>query len=166
MLDEQDRTVYENRLPNDLATIINVLCIYQAELSACVVESTYNWYWLVDRLMSAGFPVQLAHTSALPQYEGLKYSNDFLDARQLAHLVPLGILPHKFHNRGSPPLTVIYDLRGLIHVNAVCGLSASFCDLRNMSVIRAATAAQNRKAREVLTQARILLAQFVGVTCV
>jgi transposase len=43
VLDEQDRTVYEKRLPNDLETIIEVLCIYQAELAACVVESTYNW---------------------------------------------------------------------------------------------------------------------------
>ena len=31
--------------------------------------------------------------SALPQYAGLKYSNDFSDARQLAHLLRLGILP-------------------------------------------------------------------------
>jgi len=93
VLDESDRTIYEKRLPNDLATIIHVLCIYQAELAACVVESTYNWYWLVDGLMAAGFPVQLAHTSALPQYAGLKYTNDFSDARQLAHLLRLGILP-------------------------------------------------------------------------
>ena len=93
VIDEQDQTVYEKRLPNDLATITKVLCIYQSELAACVVESTYNWYWLVDGLMAAGFPVQLAHTSALPQYEGLKYSNDFSDARYLAHLLRLGLLP-------------------------------------------------------------------------
>jgi transposase len=93
VLDEDDRIVYEKRLPNDLAMIIEVLSIYQSELAACVVESTYNWYWLVDGLMAAGFPVQLAHTSALPQYKGLKYCNDFSDARQLAHLLRLGILP-------------------------------------------------------------------------
>jgi hypothetical protein len=51
---------------NDIATITEALCIYQSELSACVVESTYNWYWLVDGLMAAGFVVRLAHTSALP----------------------------------------------------------------------------------------------------
>ena len=93
VIDDQDQTVYEKRLPNDLATITEVLCLYQSELAACVVESTYNWYWLVDGLMAAGFPVQLAHTSALPQYEGLKYSNDFSDARYLAHLLRLGLLP-------------------------------------------------------------------------
>jgi hypothetical protein len=30
---------------------------------------------------------------ALPEYSGLKYSNDFSDARQLAHLLRLGLLP-------------------------------------------------------------------------
>jgi transposase len=93
VLDENDQTVYERRLANDLATIVGVLRTYQAELAACVVESTYNWYWLVDGLMEAGFEVRLAHTSAMPQYAGLKYSNDFSDARQLAHLLRLGILP-------------------------------------------------------------------------
>ena len=93
VLDEHDQTIYEKRLPNELATIIEVLSIYQTELEACVVESTYNWYWLVDGLMAAGFPVRLAHTSALPEYSGLKYSNDFSDARYLAHLLRLGLLP-------------------------------------------------------------------------
>jgi transposase len=93
ILDENDNTIYEKRLPNDLAIIVGVLRTYQAELAGCVVESTYNWYWLVDGLMDAGFQVHLAHTGAMPQYAGLKYSNDFSDARQLAHLLRLGILP-------------------------------------------------------------------------
>jgi len=54
VLDEHDQTVYEKRLANDLATIVGVLRTYQAELAACAVESTYNWYWL-DRL-----PIRLA----------------------------------------------------------------------------------------------------------
>ena len=93
VLDEGDSAVYEKRLPNDLSTIIDVLRPYQADLTGCVVESTYNWYWLVDGLMEAGFPVHLAHTGAMPQYAGLKYTNDFSDARHLAHLLRLGILP-------------------------------------------------------------------------
>jgi len=83
VLDEQDRTVYEKRLPNDLETITEVLCIYQTELAACVVESTYNWYWLADGLMDAGFPVRLAHTSALPEYSGLKYSGTSQDTHHV-----------------------------------------------------------------------------------
>ena len=57
------------------------------------VESTYNWYWLVDGLQDAGFDVQLVNTAAVKQYNGLKYSGDFSDARHLAHLMRLGILP-------------------------------------------------------------------------
>lgn len=93
VLDDDDKTIYEKRLANDLSTITAVLQPYQAALSGCVVESTYNWYWLVDGLMDAGFQVHLAHTGAMPQYAGLKYTNDFSDARHLAHLLRLGILP-------------------------------------------------------------------------
>jgi transposase len=57
------------------------------------VESTYNWYWLVDGLQDAGFTVHLVNTTAVKQYDGLKHSGDFSDARHLAHLLRLGILP-------------------------------------------------------------------------
>jgi transposase len=58
-----------------------------------VVESTYNWYWLVDGLMEAGYRVHLATPAAIQQYSGLKYSDDHSDARWLAHLLRLGVLP-------------------------------------------------------------------------
>lgn len=50
-----------------------------------LVESTYNWYWLVDGLQEAGFVVKLANTGAIKKYDGLKHSGDEADARQLAH---------------------------------------------------------------------------------
>ncbi len=58
-----------------------------------VVESTYNWYWLVDGLMEQGYPVHLANTVAIQQYDGLKYRDDASDARWLAKLLRLGQLP-------------------------------------------------------------------------
>jgi transposase len=57
------------------------------------VESTFNWYWLVDGLMAAGYRVHLANTTAIRKYDGLKHSGDETDARHLAHLLRLGILP-------------------------------------------------------------------------
>ena len=93
VLDEQDKTCYEKRLPNDLALILGVLQPYRADLQGCVVESTYNWYWLVDGLMESRYRVHLANTAAIRQYEGIKYTNDDTDARHLAHLLRLGILP-------------------------------------------------------------------------
>ena len=52
-----------------------------------------NWYWLVDGLQDAGLHVHLANTAAIKQYDGLKHSGDETDARHLAHLLRLGILP-------------------------------------------------------------------------
>ena len=93
VLDDQDQVRYEKRLPNDLAVITNTLLPFHKDLLACVVESTYNWYWLVDGLTDAGFDVRLAHTGAISQYAGTKHTNDETDARHLAHLLRLGILP-------------------------------------------------------------------------
>jgi transposase len=93
ILDEQDRVVYEKRLPNDLEKIRAALAPYQGQVEAVAVESTFNWYWLVDGLMEAGYLVKLVNTCAVTVYEGLKYTGDEHDARHLAHLLRLGILP-------------------------------------------------------------------------
>ncbi len=90
--DEGDRSVFEKRLPNDMGQIRAALEPYREELVGVVVESTYNWYFLVDGLMDAGYRVHLAHPSAIKKYEGLKYSGDFADAAYLAHLLRLGLL--------------------------------------------------------------------------
>ena len=91
--DEEDRVIAEKRLPNDLTKIVGFLLPWREELKAVVVESTYNWYWLVDGLQEAGFMVKLANTGAIKKYDGLKHSGDESDTRQLAHLLRLVILP-------------------------------------------------------------------------
>ena len=96
VIDEQDRVVYQKRLPNDLALILKELCVYQSELEGIVVESSYNWYWLVDGLMEQDYKVHLANSAAIQQYEGLKYTDDHSDARWLAHLLRLGVLPEGY----------------------------------------------------------------------
>src|SRR5207247_3382690 len=96
VIDEQDRVVYQKRLPNDLALILMELSVYQTELQGIVVESTYNWYWLVDGWMEQGYKVRLANTAAIQQYEGLKYTDDHSDARWLAHVLRLGVLPEGY----------------------------------------------------------------------
>jgi transposase len=93
LLDAHDQVVTERRLPNDLKTILAYLAPYHAEHTGLVVESTYNWYGLVDGLRDAGDCVHLAHTAAIKQYEGRKFSHDQVDARWLAHLLRLDILP-------------------------------------------------------------------------
>ena len=93
VIDDGDRVVAQKRLPNDIGRITGFLARWQDELAGVVVESTYNWYWLVDGLQDAGLHVHLANTAAIKQYEGLKHSGDETDAQHLAHLLRLGILP-------------------------------------------------------------------------
>jgi transposase len=94
--DEADRILYQRRHPNDLEDILRALEPYRSELAGVVVESTYNWYWLVDGLMNAGYAVHLANTAAIKKYEGLKYSGDEADAAYLAKLLRLGLLPEGY----------------------------------------------------------------------
>jgi transposase len=113
VIDEQDRVVYQKRLPNDLALIVKELSVYRSELEGIVVESTYNWYWLVDGLMAEGYKLHLANTMATQQYEGLKYTDDHSDARWLAHLLRLGVLPEGYiYPRADRPVRDLLRKRG------------------------------------------------------
>jgi transposase len=94
--DGQDNVVGRKRLANDPATVLAWLEPYRDDLAGVVVESTYNWYWLVDGLMEQGYPVHLANTVAVQQYDGLKYRDDASDARWLAKLLRLGELPEGY----------------------------------------------------------------------
>ena len=66
--DETDRVLVEKRLPNELNRVLELLAPHNDELVGVVVESTYNWYWLVNGLMTAGYDVKLANTGAIKTY--------------------------------------------------------------------------------------------------
>ncbi len=92
IIDEKDRRLYKKRLPNQMNDILAALSPFKESLEGVVVESTYNWYWLVDGLQDEGYTVHLANPAAIRQYEGLKHTNDQSDAFWLAHIRRLGIL--------------------------------------------------------------------------
>lgn len=94
--DDEDKVVYRKRRRNELDEVLSALSPFAQDLSGVVVESTYNWYWLVDGLMANGYRVHLANTGAIQQYSGLKYSDDEWDAHWLATLLRLGILPEGY----------------------------------------------------------------------
>ena len=96
ILDEADKVVYHKKLDNDLATILEQISVYKGKIAAIAIESTFNWYWLVDGLMEAGYTVKLVNTAAVQTYSGLKHTDDKDDARWLAHLLRLKILPTGF----------------------------------------------------------------------
>jgi transposase len=96
IIDEEDKRLYQKRLPNQLATILPALEPFKDNLEGVVVESTFNWYWLVDGLQEQGYKVHLANPSAIKQYEGLKHTDDKWDSFWLAHMLRLNILPEGY----------------------------------------------------------------------
>ena len=97
ILDTDFKRIFKKRVSNNLGLILQTLDPFKEQLKGLVVESTYNWYWLVDGLMDAGYSrVHLANPSAIKQYEGLKHSDDQHDAFFLAQLLILGILPQGY----------------------------------------------------------------------
>jgi transposase len=87
------RRITCQKLPCDLPRILDHLAPYKERLQGLAVESTFNWYWLVDGLREHGFPVSLANPAAIQQYDGIKHADDRNDAWFLAELLRLQILP-------------------------------------------------------------------------
>jgi transposase len=96
IINEQDQRLYQRRLPNRLGDILPALEPFKESLKGVVIESTYNWYWLVDGLQEHGYKVHLANPSAIKQYEGLKHTDDKWDSFWLAHMKRLNILPEGY----------------------------------------------------------------------
>jgi transposase len=92
VIDANDKRLYGKRHENQLKPVLKALAPFKKSLKGVVVESTYNWYWLVDGLQEHGFKVHLANPSAIKTYEGLKHTDDKWDSFWLAHLLRLGIL--------------------------------------------------------------------------
>ena len=82
---------------NDPARIKEALKPFKADIEGIVVESTYNWYFLVDLLKEEGYRVHLANVMKTQQYSGLKYSDDKHDAFWLAEMLRLGHTARGIH---------------------------------------------------------------------
>jgi len=95
-IDEERKRVLEKKIVNDIDLILKFLQPYKEKIASIAVESTYNWYWLVDGLQGAGYKVKLANPSAMHKYKGIKHINDRHDAFWLAEMLGLGILPEGY----------------------------------------------------------------------
>jgi transposase len=93
IVDGTGKRLAHQKLPCELKRILEFLAPFKSGLQRLAVESTYNWYWLVDGLQAAGYPVVLANPARITQYSGLKHADDKSDAFFLAELLRLNILP-------------------------------------------------------------------------
>ena len=93
LMDENGRRLLHKQLPCDLGAILHLLKPYKKRIATIAVESTYNWYWLVDGLQDHGYHVRLANPAAMQPYSGKKHTDDVSDAYFLAELLRLNLLP-------------------------------------------------------------------------
>jgi len=93
IVDMEGRRVFEKKLPCEMESLVQALKPFKKRLEKIAVESTYNWYWLVDGLQDHGYPVVLANPAAMEQYNGLKHADDKSDGFFLAEMARLNILP-------------------------------------------------------------------------
>mgnify|MGYP001594972553 CR=1 FL=1 len=96
IIDKNGKRVFKKKMPNDSEQILAVLKPYKHDIVGIAVESTYNWYWLVDMLMAEGYKMHLANPAEIQKYSGLKYADDQHDAFWLSEMLRLGILPEGY----------------------------------------------------------------------
>lgn len=96
IIDSEGKQIFKKKNPNNLQVIIKNLDSFKQEIKRIVVKSTFNWYWLVDGLMDAGYKIHLANPCAIQQYKGIKFSDDKSDAFLLAEMLRLNILPEGY----------------------------------------------------------------------
>ena len=96
IIDKSGKQLVKKKNPNDLKYVLQSLEPFRKVLKGIVIESTFNWYWIVDGLMEAGYKLHLANPAAIQQYTGLKYSDDSSDALWLAEMLRLNILPEGY----------------------------------------------------------------------
>ncbi|MGZ5517595.1 MAG: IS110 family RNA-guided transposase [Limisphaerales bacterium] len=93
IVDAHGRRVYDKKLPCQLPIVLEALKPFKNRIDTIAVESTYNWYWLVEGLQDNGYKVVLANPAQMEQYNGLKHTDDKSDAFFLAEMLRLKILP-------------------------------------------------------------------------
>jgi len=154
VINEQDQVIYRKQLSNVLTVVLQALEPFRADLAGVVVESTYNWYWLVDGLEGAGYRVHLANTAAIQQYSGLKYSDDNSDAAWLAHLLRLGLLPEgHIYPKETRAVRDLLRKRGQLVRQRTCNiLSIENLTSRNQGIRIKGNAVKQLSTEEVETQ--------------
>ena len=133
VIDETDKVLRQKKLANKLELFVNELEPFRATLQGVAVESTFNWYWLVDGLRLHQFPMMLVNTAAVQQYEGLKHVDDRYDSRWLAHLMRLGILPtgHIYPREDQAVRDLLRKRSSLVHQHTANIFSVQNLEQRN-----------------------------------
>jgi transposase len=154
LMETGGRRLLHQQLACDLQVILQLLQPYQKRIETIAVESTYNWYWLVDGLQDHGYHVVLANPARLQPYSGKKHTDDVSDAYFLAELLRLNLLPtgHLYDRQRRP----VRDLlrRRLLLVQQRTTLILSFKSLNERTLGQRVPLARVKALEPAEAQAR------------
>src|SRR6266851_9722834 len=124
-MDMDGKRVAHQKVECRLSEVVKFLAPFKRRLEQVAVESTYNWYWLVDGLQALKYPVVLANPAAMQQYSGIKHADDTNDAFFLAELLRLKILPtgHIYDAQLRPVRDLLRRRMTLVHQRTALMLS-------------------------------------------
>ena len=125
VINQDGKRIIHRKLDCELAQVLGFFKPLKARLQSLAVESTFNWYWLVDGLRAQGYPVRLANPAQIEQYSGIKHADDKHDAFHLAELLRLGILPeaHIYDPELRPVRDLLRRRTNLVHQRTALLLS-------------------------------------------
>lgn len=125
LVNQEGKRVAHRKLECNLDEVVKFLEPHRRQLESMAVESTFNWYWLVDGLRQLDYPIDLANPAKIEQYNGLKHASDKDDAYHLAELQRLKVLPKAYvYDRQLRPVRDLLRRRsGLVHQRTALLLS-------------------------------------------
>ena len=91
-MDKNGKILLRKSIPCDIYILMDSLKPYRKSITVGV-ESTFNWYWLLDGLREFSVPCHLGHALYIKQMSGKKHKNDPVDARAIADLLRTNRFP-------------------------------------------------------------------------
>lgn len=136
LVDLEGKRLLHKKVPCQIGKVVEFLGPYKERIERVAVESTFNWYWLIDGLQEAGYEVALANPAKIIQYEGLKKVDDKSDAYHIAELMRLGILPtgHIYDRQSRPVRDALRRRLGWVQKRTALYLSFKSLCARTLGV--------------------------------
>jgi len=141
IMDKDGKRLASRKVACAIEEVVKVLAPYKKRLEKIGVESTYNWYWLVDGLRALSYPVVLANPAGMQQYNGIKHADDTNDAFFLAELLRLKILPtgYIYDPKVRPVRDLLRRRMMLVHQRTALNYESAGCPLIRSHVNSTAT---------------------------
>ena len=125
IINQDGKRVAHRKLDCNLNEVVGFLEPFKPQLQSMAVESTFNWYWLVDGLRAKEYPIDLTNPAKIEQYSGMKHVADKDEAFHLAELQRLDILPkaHVYDPQLRPMRDLLRRRTNLVHQRTALLLS-------------------------------------------